>query len=212
MLYTMVTHVGTILKNERERQNISLEDVEKATRIRTKNLIAIEDENWDIFPSRTYVQGIIKRYSRFLNLSEQKLLAYFRRDYERHENIKFKKRTAKEQFTPRKKRIIQAIVLGIVVSFAGFFGYQVHLYLKPPEVIILEPHESTFKRKDKITLKGQAPEETIITVNDTEVLLDDKNIFEVDIPLVQDINPVTIVAVGANGKKTVIERVLKKEK
>ena len=206
----MISNIGSLLKKEREKRKIPLEEIEKATRIRLKNLIAIEKEDWDQFPSRTYIQGIIKRYGAFLELDEQKLIAYFRRDYERHESIKFKQRTVKKQFTPQKKRLVQLAVALVILSFTGFFGYQVYLYMRPPTLTVLEPTATTFKRKDKVTLKGQAPAETVITVNGQEAFLDDNNIFEADIPLVNDKNPVIIVAIGANGKKTVIKKVFER--
>lgn len=208
---TMITNIGTLLKNEREKKGISLEDVEKDTHVRLKNLVAIENEEWDGFPSRTYIQGIIKRYGRYLEMDEEKLIAYFRRDYERLENVKFKERTTKSQFTPQKKRLVQVSVALIILLFSSFFGYQMYLYLKPPEIVITEPTETVFKRKDKITLSGTAPAETVVTVNGVEVFLDEDNTFTTDIPLTEENNPVVIEATGANGKKTVVNRVFEKE-
>ncbi len=206
----MITNVGSILKKEREKKNITIQDVEKNTRIRSKNIQAIENENWDEFPSRTYIQGIIKRYARFLELDEEKITAYFRREYEHRENLKFSKRVVKNEFTPIKKRLVQGVIMLIILGFSGFFGYQLYLYMKPPEIVILQPTESEFKRKEKIVLEGQAPPESIVTVNGKEVFLDDQSIFRTDIPLVEEKNKVVIEVTGANGKKTTLERVFTK--
>lgn len=207
----MITHVGTLLKEEREKQGLTLEQVEKDTHMRRKNLLAIEEERWDEFPSWTYVQGIIKGYARYLKLDEAKITAYFRREYEHLENMKFKERAVKGQFTPKRKRFIQMLVVLLILFFTAFFGYQIYLYIKPPEIAILEPTATTFKRKDKITLTGHAPSETLIKVNGKEVYLDDQNIFQTDVPLTRDRNPVVIEATGANGKKTILRRVFIKE-
>ena len=82
--------VGEILKKQREKLNIDFIDVEKATKIRQKFLNAVENNNWRIFSSKVYIEGIIKNYSTFLNLNPTATLAFFRRDYERQESIKFK--------------------------------------------------------------------------------------------------------------------------
>lgn len=209
-MFHMITNIGSLLKNERKKQGISLEDVEKETKIRKKNLIAIEAEDWSEFPSRTYIQGIIKRYGAHLDMDQEKLAAYFRREYEKHESLKFKQKAVKNEFTPFKKRLVHITVALLVLIFSGFFGYQVYLFLKPPEVIITAPTQDSFKRTDRITLQGTAPKESIITVNGKEVFLDDNNIFKTDIALTEKRNVVTIEAIGANGKKTVIEKVYTK--
>lgn len=203
----MITRVGSVLKTERIKQGISLADVEKATRIRKKNIRSIESEKWEDFPSRTYIQGIITQYGRFLGLEDEKLAAYFRRAYENQENLKFKQRTVKDQFTPRKKIAMRFFIASIILFFCMFFGYQMYLYLRPPEIVILEPTVSTFRRTDKVLVRGQAPKETVITVNKREVYLDDDNIFEAYVPLTEDRNLVVIEAIGANGQKTVIRKV-----
>lgn len=207
----MITNIGALLKRERTQKGISLEEVEKATKIRKKNLIAIESEDWSVFPSRTYIQGIIKRYGSYLELDQEKLAAYFRREYEKHESLKFKQKAVKNEFTPFKKRLVHLTVFFLVIIFSSFFGYQVYLFLKPPEVIITAPSQDSFKRTDRITLQGTAPKESIITVNGKEVFLDDNQIFETDIALTERRNVVVIEAIGANGKRTIIEKVFTKE-
>lgn len=202
----MITNIGQLLKKERENKGITLEQVEKETRIRMVNLKAIESEDWSQFQSRTYVQGVIKRYGSFLDLDAEKLSAYFRRDYEKRENLKFKKKAEHTQFTPKNKLFLQLLIGFIVLFFGTFFSYQIYLFSVPPSVTILEPTKTTFKREKKFTLKGTAKKETVIMVNGRQAFLDDKNIFTIDIPLTEKENKVKIVATGANGKKTILEK------
>ncbi|MBP9797811.1 helix-turn-helix domain-containing protein [Candidatus Woesebacteria bacterium] len=202
----MITNVGQLLKKERENKDITLEQVEKETRIRLINLKAIESEDWSQFQSRTYVQGVIKRYGSFLGLDAEKLSAYFRRDYEKLENLKFKKKAEHSQFTPNNKRFLQLLISVVVLLFGFFFSYQIYLFSVPPKVTILEPTKTTFRRENKFTLKGTAKKETVIMVNGRQAFLDEKNIFQIDIPLTEKENKVTIVATGANGKKTTLEK------
>ncbi len=203
----MITNVGQLLKKERENKKITLEQVEKETRIRIVNLKAIESEDWSQFQSRTYVQGVIKRYGSFLGLDAEKLSAYFRRDYEKRESLKFKRKAEHTQFTPQNKRFLQILIVVITLLFGAFFSYQIYLFSVPPSVTILEPQKDIFRREKKFTLKGTANKETIIMVNGRQAFLDDKNIFQIDIPLTEKENKVIIVATGANGKKTTIEKV-----
>ncbi len=206
----MTTHVGTLLKQERLAQKLHLEDVEKATRIRTVSLKALEANAWEEFSSRTYAQGIIKQYGKFLGLDEEKLAAYFRREYSQHENMRFKEKAPAHTFVSHKRRAIGLAVFMIVGLFVAFFGYQTYLYLKPPVIVITSPTETVFKRRDKILLTGTAPAETLIRINGRDVYLDEKNRFEADIPLTKARNVVTIEATGANGRKTTITKVYEK--
>lgn len=201
----MNTHVGNYLKNARESKNITFQDIEKATRIRAKNLQALEQEQWDQFPSKTYVQGLLKKYAKFLELDEEKLLAYFRREYDLRESLKFKKRTSREQFTPQTIKVFRLSMLMIIIIFLSYFGFQIFQYNQPPEVIIIQPNFYEFEREDKVLLKGQTEKDTIVTINGERVYLDDDNIFEANIPLAEPENIVVIEATGANGKVTRIE-------
>ncbi|OGK14775.1 hypothetical protein A3H80_05215 [Candidatus Roizmanbacteria bacterium RIFCSPLOWO2_02_FULL_37_19] len=206
----MITNIGDELKKQREKNKLTLEDVEHATKIRIKNLTAIEEGNWDFFPSRTYIQGIISSYGKFLELDEQKLIAYFRREYEQRDQLKFKARTTKEQFTPQAKKMIKMVIILIIIAFVGYFGYQLKLYYTPPKVVIIEPKQTLFS-KDKITLKGSTEKDSTILVNEEEVFLNEKNIFETEIPLPDEKNEVIIEVIGANGRKTVVKKVYLKK-
>lgn len=208
----MITHIGTLLKREREGKGITLEEVERSTHIRQINLIALEEGRWEHFSSQTYIQGVIKRYGALLSLDEERLIAYFRREYAKREKFRFQKRVVSAQFTPQSKRVIQALVICIVILFGSFFGYQLYLYVKPPEVTILEPQRTVFKRENKITIKGTAPKETVVRVNGRQAYLDDKNIFQIDVALPEEKNMITIEAIGANGRRTIIVKEYFREK
>src|SRR3990167_9691672 len=160
----MTTNIGDILREAREKQNLTLEDIEGAIKIRRKNLVAIEGGQWDVFPSKIYIQGIISSYGKFLKLEEDKLIAYFRREYEQRDPLQFKTKAPKEQFTPHARKIAKRIILAIVFLFVMYFTYQLKIFYTPPKVTILEPNNTTFKN-EKITLKGETEKDSVITIN-----------------------------------------------
>lgn len=63
--------IGEILKKERESKNITLEQVEEATKIRRKYLDAIENEKFEILPGEVYVKGFIATYLKYLGIKER---------------------------------------------------------------------------------------------------------------------------------------------
>ena len=71
---------GDILRRERERQNLSIKDIEKATSIRALYIEAIENGENDKLPGQVYVKGFIKNYANFLNLDGEELVRQYREE------------------------------------------------------------------------------------------------------------------------------------
>jgi hypothetical protein len=78
----MSSHIGTTLREARNRREIELAEVEAATRIRLRFLRAIEREEWDVLPGGVYTRGFIRTYASFLGLDGQRLAEDYRRDVE----------------------------------------------------------------------------------------------------------------------------------
>jgi cytoskeletal protein RodZ len=71
------TPFGEHLKREREMRGVSLEEVAAATRISTRFLEAIENEQWDELPGGVFNRGFIRAIARFLGLDEDSLVAEY---------------------------------------------------------------------------------------------------------------------------------------
>ncbi|MFH1826891.1 MAG: helix-turn-helix domain-containing protein [bacterium] len=204
--------VGKILKSEREKKNLKIEDVEKEIKIRNKYLQAIENDDWRLFSSKVYIAGIIRNYSKFLDLNPDKLLAFFRREYARKEDMSFKKKISSKYLTPQTKKIITYSIVLMIFAFVYYFGYQLNRYLSPPKAEILSPSSHTFKRQDRVEIVGKTEKEAVIKIFGERIYQDDKGIFSYELPLKEGINKLTIEVEGANGKTTTLkeEYILKK--
>lgn len=62
--------IGEILRKTREEQGISLDEVVEATKIRSKYLKALEDENFDILPGDVYARGFATAYLKYLGIKD----------------------------------------------------------------------------------------------------------------------------------------------
>jgi cytoskeleton protein RodZ len=71
--------VGSKLREARARRKLSLSEVEAETKIRTRHLQAIENEEWDQLPEDTYTRAFIRTYGRFLGLDGDRLAEEQRR-------------------------------------------------------------------------------------------------------------------------------------
>jgi hypothetical protein len=63
--------IGSSLKDARLRKGLDLAQAAEATKIRSRHLQALEDEQFDILPGQTYVRGFLKTYADFLGLDGQ---------------------------------------------------------------------------------------------------------------------------------------------
>src|SRR3989338_3143860 len=197
---------GQVLSRERQNKNLTLEDIERATRIRKKNLIAIEAGDCKKFPSKTYVVGVIKTYGDFLDLDSEKLSAFFRREYEKKDESGFKQRLSTDELTTNRKKLFKILTGLILAFFLIYFSYQMKIYFSPPKVEITAPKKNSFVNENKIELVGKVEKEATVTVNGDHIFTDKENVFRTFIPLTEKQNKVIIVVTGANGKKTTIEK------
>lgn len=69
--------IGDILRKEREKQKLSLRDVEEGTSIRSVYLEALEKGEYDKLPGEVYAKGFIKNYGNFLELNGEDLVRQF---------------------------------------------------------------------------------------------------------------------------------------
>jgi cytoskeletal protein RodZ len=74
--------IGARLREARMRLKIDINEVETRTKIRTKYLRAMENEEWDLLPGEVYVRSFLRTYGDFLGLDSRQLVDDFRRRYE----------------------------------------------------------------------------------------------------------------------------------
>ena len=69
--------IGDTLRKERERQRMTIQDVEDGTSIRASYIEAIEKGEYDKMPGRVYAKGFVKNYANFLNLNGEEIVKQF---------------------------------------------------------------------------------------------------------------------------------------
>jgi len=69
--------IGTTLRDARKRQGLELSECELQTRIRTRYLIALEEERFDVLPEPAYARGFLRSYATFLGIDARVLVEEF---------------------------------------------------------------------------------------------------------------------------------------
>jgi cytoskeletal protein RodZ len=68
---------GDSLKREREMRGVSLDEISAATRIATRFLQAIENEQWDQLPGGVFNRGFVRAVAHYLGLDEENIVAEY---------------------------------------------------------------------------------------------------------------------------------------
>ena len=75
--------LGQMLRQERELRDIPLDRIEQATRIRSAQLRAIEDDRLDALPAEAYARGFVRTYAEYLGLNGDDIVAIFNDQWNR---------------------------------------------------------------------------------------------------------------------------------
>lgn len=69
--------IGQRLEQARKSEDLSLEQVQEITKIRLKYLVALEAEDWQVFPGEVYLRGFLKSYAQAVGLDPVDILELY---------------------------------------------------------------------------------------------------------------------------------------
>ena len=118
---------GECLKRERELREVSLSEITAGTRIGTRFLEALENEQWEKLPGGVFNRGFVRAIAHFLGLDEENLLA----EYDlAHGEQKIQAPAPYENRLPSRPlwvpaaAILVIIVLLASIFYAGRYGWR----------------------------------------------------------------------------------------
>lgn len=203
--------VGQILKEEREKQFYTLEEVEKTTKIRKELLEVLEKGEWSKLPPPTFIQGFIKNYGKFLRLDTEKLLAVFRREYLDHKNppkilesFANPLKNSKFQITPTK--ILSFVVITLVAIFFIYLFIEYRFLVGAPSLQVFEPQDNISLNSETLQIVGKVDPEVKVMINNQEVSIDSQGNFVQELQVTKSINKIEIVATSKSGQSSKVER------
>jgi cytoskeletal protein RodZ len=203
--------IGEILRGERVKNRLSIEDLSQQTKIRPEYLIALEENRFTDLPAATFVKGYIKSYSQLFGIDYQPILALLRRDY---------KESAVGTLVPRefikpmlKKRKMWTPVTFAVIGLATIFltlmayvGVQWYNIQKPPVLEVNSPEENAFV-SSHIIIQGRTVTDAVVSVNEQPAAIQADGTFQTEIYLPREgIHTISIESVDRRGKKSTAQR------
>jgi cytoskeletal protein RodZ len=79
-----VSEIGNSLREARIRRGLTIKDVEDVTKIRSRYLEALEQDDFEMIPGSTFAKAFLRTYATYLKLDGDKLVEEYRRTYEVH--------------------------------------------------------------------------------------------------------------------------------
>ena len=203
--------VGQVLKEERERKFYTIEEIEKATKIRKELLEALEAGNYKKLPPQTFVQGFIKNYGKFLGLNTEKLLAIYRREFADAKNPprileSFRNPLDKKGFRITPSKLLGTVVLTLVIIFFTYLWFEYKFLTGAPFLAVVSPLDQQSVSVQSVSVSGRTDPEAKVFINDQEIQIDVTGKFSQDINLSTDTNKITITSTSKTNQSTKIER------
>lgn len=203
--------VGQILKQEREAKFYTLDEVEKATKIRQELLEALEAGKYEKLPPPTFIQGFIKNYAKFLRLDSVKLLAIFRRDFEnklKREDVldAFANPLDLEKLRITPTRVLGTVIILIVLIFFTYLWFQYRSLVSAPNLTLSQPQDQLVVENPEVVVEGKTDPEVKVMINNQSVGVNDTGEFNQGVRLSSGVNKITVTAISKFGQKVEVER------
>lgn len=114
--------IGNSLREARIRKGLNLKDAEDATKIRSKYLQALEDDDFEVIPGPAYVKGFLRTYADFLGLDAELLLDEYRSRHEPNQEVHYVARRpvgrARSRGPRRQSNLVIVVVVALVLVAA----------------------------------------------------------------------------------------------
>jgi cytoskeleton protein RodZ len=94
--------IGSSLREARMRARIDITEAEADTKIRSKYLRALENEEWSLLPGPTFVKSFLRTYGDYLGLDGRTLVEQFKLSYEEPELQPIAPPGGKQRDRPRR--------------------------------------------------------------------------------------------------------------
>lgn len=75
----LVAEIGTTLRDARLERGLSIDEVARATRISSRFLVALEEDDYDELPAPVYVRGFLRLYAEQVGLDAEALIEHLPR-------------------------------------------------------------------------------------------------------------------------------------
>lgn len=206
----MMKTIGSVLKDQRERKGLSLEDISGKTKIRVNFLKALEENDFSKLPSDTVARGFIQVYARELDLDQKSALALFRRDFASGESGQIVPQNMLKPIRTHRSVLLKFrvpfILFGtIIIIIMCILGYQVISLNSLPSVSLTDPKEGQLV-KSPLLVRGKTATDVVVLINGKQTALDQDGVFESSVTFDTGEHTITVEIKNRQGKSKLVQR------
>jgi cytoskeletal protein RodZ len=196
-----------ILREQRLKENLSLDEVSFKTQISTIYLNYLEDGRYDKLPGEVYTKQFIKKLAKTYSLNESSLLKIYLAEKDSQLTLQILRPSKKIKnwhtrfLTPKVIRLTAIII--VILAGLSYLGFEVNNIFKAPLLKILSPQTEIITDQQNIEIIGQTEPEVDLTINNQKILADEQGNFTKKVDLVDGVNVFTISAKKQHSKEQI---------
>lgn len=178
-------------------KGVTILEAELATKIRSKFLHALEEDDWFKLPSRAYTKGFVVRYGNFLGIPKEEISKLYIKESSirsDEEDMILPKKSVKRGVMVTPKLIISTVVSVLVLSVISFIIYQVYGISAAPDLMVASPANNIVVDSENIEVKGVTDKDASILINDQKVAVSSDGSFYADYKLHRGINVIEVTS------------------
>ncbi len=214
-----MSRLGEILRIQRERKGLTLDQAAADTRIREKFLKALEDGDYQSLPGAVYTKGFLRNYAEYLDLDQEELVVLFHeerggppapdtsRAFRPMRPIMHRSLI----FTPAV--LVPVVVLAGIALFVGYLYYQFTSFAVAPSLDVFDPASDAIAQNAHFVVRGRTVPNGKVTVTVSpgsttvaEIHPDSDGTFSATIELTPGSNHVTVEVLDQSGKASKVSR------
>ena len=133
---------GEVLRQKRLDLKLTFTQVSEVTKIPLKLLKALEKSQFDDLPAYPFLKGVVQNYAKELNLDPAKIVAVFKRDYDRQRQkvmpVVLAQSLGQAPLTSWLAKPL-TLFLGGVILLVALVGWSLLRVYQPPRLVVDSP-------------------------------------------------------------------------
>lgn len=200
--------VCLLLKEERERAEVSLEELAKKTKIDKNHLKALEECRFKDLPEAVvYQKNFVKKYVEALGVDSTPFLSQYEIEEKTKKKHKHPHKVLKTNPLSHLPVFIRYfLIIAVALFLVGYLAMQVKNIVEPPELSVYSPADGFVTVDAQAIVQGSTGKEVEVSINGKDIGTNEQGQFEEKIDLAPGVNTLLISAKKKHGKTTDITR------
>lgn len=200
--------LGEYLLEVRTELGLTLEEVSQKTGVYEKFIHYIETGKYHLLPPGVYVLGFLKKLATVYKVSDEALLAQYRKERGIVEHLATEKSAEEKSWKAWLRKItitpklitISGSVAVVLIAFL-YVVFQVFAINKTPSLTIAEPKNDAVITGTTVNVSGQTEPGMVVAINGQNVFVNPNGNFQTTIGVAPGQKELRIEAVNKFGKK-----------